>query len=83
MEGRVLDRLGALYLTKQDYDVATAFFILARNVFDKIKNLEIGRVEDHLELVRRDIGNDSFTELLERTKSQAHQIVDQAWTSDW
>lgn len=81
-EGRVLDHLGTLYLKNHFYNEALACFLLAKSVFEKIKNLEVTRVQEHLEVLHRELGNDHFANLLTQIKPQVHQVLNQALTEE-
>jgi tetratricopeptide (TPR) repeat protein len=76
-EGRTLQDIGILYLKQHSYDVASAAFVLAQNIFqvEYPSSRELTEVQRQIDFLLKEVGDEKFDALLARVKPQAFQIV--------
>jgi tetratricopeptide (TPR) repeat protein len=81
-EGTTLHNIGTLYFNQDCYDVAFAFFLLARGILEEVLSPDREDEQNWIDDLRRKVGEKRFTQLLARVEPQAHQIVEQALHQD-
>lgn len=77
-EGRILENTGALYFKQNHYNVALAFSLLAKDLFEEIQTPDRDKVQEWIDSLHSRVGEEYFTTLLFQVEPQAHQIVEQA-----
>lgn len=77
-EGTTLYNIGLVYYGENLYVVALSFFILAQRIFVEVQSPDSGRVQEWIDGLRREIGDERFADLLKDVEPQAQQIVDKA-----
>jgi len=77
-EGTTLYYIGALYFEQGHYDVALASLLLARSIFEEVQSPRRDSVQNWIDSLREEIGEEQFTTLLAQVGPQALQIVEQA-----
>lgn len=77
-EGKVLQDIGKFYFGQCRYDNALAFFLLARNIFEKIQSIDRDGVQRWIDYLSKELGEEQFTVLLAQIETQASQIVNRA-----
>ena len=70
--------IGALYLEQAHYDVALAYFLLARYALEKIQSPPSGVEEEWMVILRRKVGVQQFATLLAKVEPQAQEIVEKS-----
>ena len=67
-----------LYFEQGHYDVALAFFLSARDIFEEVQSPNRDGVQSWIDGMRGEIGKEQFTTLLAQVEPQASQIVERA-----
>ena len=78
-QGLTLWSIGNLYFNEDNYGVALASYLLARDIFEDLQiPQKLVVMQRSIEVIRSRIGDNRFAQLLAQVKSQAHQLVEQA-----
>jgi tetratricopeptide (TPR) repeat protein len=77
-EGTTLHNIGALYFERSRYDVALACFLLARGIFEEVLSPDRDAVQQWIDGLLAEVGEDEFARLLSWVEPQAEQIVELA-----
>jgi hypothetical protein len=60
------------------YDVALASLLLARDIFEEVQSPNRDAVQNWIDSLREEAGEEQFTTLLAQVEPQASQIVERA-----
>lgn len=77
-QGKTLRNLGKLYLDQQQYKVALASLLLARDILNRIQSTYCDESERGIETLRKTIGEEAFAALLAKVEPRAEQVIEQA-----
>ncbi len=77
-EGTTLWNIGAYYQREKRYDVALSCFILAKRIFVEVQSPNSESVQEWIDDLQREIGDQQFTTVLQTVEPHAQQIVDDA-----
>jgi tetratricopeptide (TPR) repeat protein len=76
--GKVLRNLGLLSLAQKRYPEALAFLLCARAILDEVQSAGREKIQDYLEHLQREVGDEEFLTLLARVEPRAEVLVEQA-----
>jgi len=77
-EGGTIWSVGALYFEQGHHDVALACFLSARGIFEEVQSPNRDSVQNWIDSLREEIGEEQFATLLAQVELQALQIVERA-----
>lgn len=78
--GKIFRNLGLLYLAQKDYPAALAFLLRARTILDEVQSPGRDKIQNYLERLHRELGDDEFFTLLTEVEPRAEALVEQALT---
>ena len=81
-EGTTLHSIRTLYFEQHKYDIALAFFLLARNIYEDVLSPYRDVSQNWIDDLHEEVGKQQFATLLAQVEPQAHQIVEQALHED-
>jgi tetratricopeptide (TPR) repeat protein len=76
--GKILRNLGLLYLAQKRYPEALAFLLRARTIFDEVQSSGCEKLQDYVDHLHRELGDDEFFTLLTDVEPRAEALVEQA-----
>lgn len=76
--GKILRNLGQLYLVRRQYPEALAFLLCARNIFDKVQSAACERLQEYVDQLHHEVGDDEFFTLLSDVEPRAEALVEQS-----
>ena len=75
--GKIFRNLGHLCLAQKRYPEALAFLLQARIILDEVQSPGREKIQDYVDRLHREIGNDEFFTLLTEVEPRAQAIVEQ------
>ena len=75
--------MASFRLEREQYDVALACFLLARNIFDEVQSPNRSVPQRSIEACARRMGETAFAALLIQVELQARHMVEQALREGW
>jgi tetratricopeptide (TPR) repeat protein len=75
-QGWALYNIGLLYQKQAYYEAALACFMIAGDIFEKVQKPDSEQSQQAIDKLRMDIGEEPFSALLAKVKSEPSQIVD-------
>jgi tetratricopeptide (TPR) repeat protein len=79
-EGVVLKKIGVLCFRQGCYDVALACFLLAKSIFEEVQNPSGDEIQELVDGLVREVGEEQFAALSTRVMPRAREIVEQAFS---
>jgi tetratricopeptide (TPR) repeat protein len=76
--GKIFRNLGQLFLGEQRYPEALAFLLCARSILDDVQSPGREKVQEYMDRLRREVGNEEFLSLLTDVEPRARALVEQA-----
>jgi len=77
-EGITLHNVGTLYFEQNHYDVALAFFLSAKGIYEEVQSPHRDSAQSWIDRLREKIGEEQFATLLAQVEPRASQIVERA-----
>ena len=77
-EGTTLHNIGTIYYAEKHFDVAVSFFILAKRIFVEVQSPNSESVQEWIDGLHQEIGDQQFATLLQNVEPHAQQIGDDA-----
>ena len=77
-EGKTLRNVGILFLQQQQYEAALASILLAKRILDGLQSPYRDSVQEWIDALRKEVGEEQFEVLVEKVGAQAPQIVKEA-----
>ena len=75
--GKILRNLGALFLAQKRYSESLACLLSARGILDEVQSPGREKIQDYVERLHRELGDDEFFALLTSVEPRAEAIVEQ------
>jgi tetratricopeptide (TPR) repeat protein len=76
--GKILRNLGQVCLGEQRYPEALAFLLCARSILDEVQSPGREKVQEYMDRLRREVGDEEFFSLLTDVEPRAEALVEQA-----
>lgn len=76
--GKIFRNLGLLSLAQKDYLAALAFLLSAQTILDEVQSPGREKIQDYLDRLHREVGEDEFFSLLTDVEPRADALVEQA-----
>lgn len=70
--------IGTLYFEQDIYNTALACLLLAKDIFKEAQSPRRDGIQQWINDLQEEVGEDQFTALLSQVEPQARQIVEQA-----
>ncbi len=74
-EGIWLNNLGDIFMYKKKHKEALVLYRLAKDIFTQIEDLDLVRTESNLKILKKEIGERMFEQLIAEVSTKEDEIV--------
>jgi len=75
--GKIFRNLGSFFLEQKRYPEALAFLLCARAILEEVQSATREMIQDYMDRLHREIGNEAFLTLLTDIEPRAEALVEQ------